>query len=108
MITLGLVWFLSSLGVYLRDVSQIIGVLTSVLMFMSPIFYPITALPLEYRYLLSINPLTPAIENARAILFRGQLPDFVSLGMSYLIGGIVLFLGFVWFQKTRKGFADVL
>lgn len=108
MITLGLVWFLSSLGVYLRDVSQIIGVLTSVLMFMSPIFYPITALPLEYRYLLSINPLTPAIENARAVLFRGQLPDFSSLGMSYLIGGIVLFLGFVWFQKTRKGFADVL
>ena len=108
MITLGLVWFLSSLGVYLRDVSQIIGVLTSVLMFMSPIFYPITALPLEYRYLLSLNPLTPAIENARAVLFRGQLPDFSSLGMSYLIGGIVLFLGFVWFQKTRKGFADVL
>ena len=108
MTTLGLVWLLSSLGVYLRDVSQIIGVLTSVLMFMSPIFYPITALPLEYRYLLSINPLTPAIENARAILFRGQLPDFASLGMSYLIGGIVLFLGFVWFQKTRKGFADVL
>jgi lipopolysaccharide transport system permease protein len=108
MTTLGLVWLLSSLGVYLRDVSQIIGVLTSVLMFMSPIFYPITALPLEYRYLLSINPLTPAIENARAILVRGQLPDFASLGMSYLIGGIVLFLGFVWFQKTRKGFADVL
>ena len=108
MITLGLVWFLSSLGVYLRDVSQIVGVLTSVLMFMSPIFYPITALPLEYRYLLEANPLTPAIENARAVLFRGELPDFATLGVSYLIGGIVLFLGFVWFQKTRKGFADVL
>jgi lipopolysaccharide transport system permease protein len=108
MITLGLVWFLSSLGVYLRDVSQIVGVLTSVLMFMSPIFYPITALPLEYRYLLEANPLTPAIENARAVLFRGELPDFATLGFSYLIGGIILFLGFVWFQKTRKGFADVL
>ncbi|WP_434709925.1 ABC transporter permease [Pseudomonas sp. R1-1] len=108
MITLGLVWFLSSLGVYLRDVSQIIGVLTSVLMFMSPIFYPITALPLEYRYLLSANPLTPAIENARAVLFRGQMPDLAALGISYIIGAIVLYLGFVWFQKTRKGFADVL
>jgi len=106
--TLGLVWFLASIGVYLRDVSQIIGVLTSVLMFVSPIFYPITALPEKYRYLLALNPLTPAIEDARALLFRGQLPDLVHLGIYYIAAALVFWLGFAWFQKTRKGFADVL
>src|SRR3546814_20994713 len=72
---LGLVWFLASIGVFLRDVGQFIGLLTSVLMFLSPIFYPITALPAEYRHLLSINPLTPAIEAVRGLLFLGVMPD---------------------------------
>ncbi|MHC8373120.1 ABC transporter permease [Pseudomonas sp. MDT1-85] len=104
----GLVWFLASMGVYLRDVSQIIGVFTSVLMFLSPIFYPITALPEQYRHLLFLNPLTPAIEDARALLFRGELPSFVHLGFYYIAAALVFWLGFAWFQKTRKGFADVL
>jgi lipopolysaccharide transport system permease protein len=105
---IGLVWFLASMGVYLRDVSQIIGVCTSVLMFLSPIFYPITALPEQYRHLLFLNPLTPAIEDTRALLFRGELPSFIHLGFYYIAAALVFWLGFAWFQKTRKGFADVL
>jgi lipopolysaccharide transport system permease protein len=104
----GLIWFLASMGVYLRDVSQIIGVCTSVLMFLSPIFYPITALPEQYRHLLFFNPLTPAIEDTRALLFRGELPNLVHLGIYYIAAALVFWLGFAWFQKTRKGFADVL
>lgn len=105
---LGVVWFLASLGVYLRDVSQIVGVLTSMLMFLSPIFYPLTALPEEYRGLLEANPLTPAVEGARAVLFLGQQPDWPLWG-GYSIGAAFLcWAGFAWFQKTRKGFADVL
>lgn len=108
MFTLGIIWILASLGAYLRDVSQIIGVLTSVLMFLSPIFYPITSLPLQYQVFLNINPLTPAIENARKVLFLGQTPDFMYLGFYYVGASLILWLGFAWFQKTRKGFADVL
>lgn len=105
---LGLSWFLSALGVYLRDVSQFIGVITTVMMFMSPVFYSASSLPEKYRGLLLLNPLTPAIEQARAVLFWGHAPDFLLLMSSLLVSASVASLGFAWFQKTRKGFADVL
>jgi lipopolysaccharide transport system permease protein len=105
---LGLSWILSSLGVYLRDVSQFISVITTVLMFLSPIFYPATALPEEYQQFLYLNPLTTVIEQTRDVLFWGKSPDF-SLLLVYWIASILMaWLGFVWFQRTRKGFADVL
>lgn len=105
---LGLVWVLASVGVFLRDVSQFIGVVTSVLMFLSPIFYPITALPEEYRHFLFLNPLTPAIEAVRNLLFLGVIPEWLQLIKYYFLAFVFFWLGFVWFQKTRKGFADVL
>lgn len=105
---LGLTWALASLGVYLRDVTQVIGIVTTVLMFLSPIFYPISAIPKEYQPLLLLNPLAPTIEQAREILFWGRTPDWFIF--SALLAGAMLiaWLGFAWFQKTRKGFADVL
>jgi lipopolysaccharide transport system permease protein len=105
---MGLSWALASLGVYLRDVSQFMGILTTTLMFVSPIFYPATALPEEYRQLLYMNPLTPIIEQTRTVLFWGQMPDFLMLGELTAAAAIIAWLGFYWFQKTRKGFADVL
>lgn len=105
---MGLNWFLASLGVYLRDVSQFIGVITMSIMFLSPIFYPITAVPDAYRYWLYFNPLTPAIEQIRNLLFWGKAPDFVLLGQYWLATTAISWLGFAWFQKTRKGFSDVL
>jgi lipopolysaccharide transport system permease protein len=105
---MGLSWALASLGVYLRDVGQFIGLLTTVLMFLSPIFYPASALPEPYRALLYMNPLTPVIELARDVLFWGKAPDFVMLGIYMVATSIIAWLGFAWFQKTRKGFADVL
>ena len=105
---MGLTWGLASLGVYLRDVSQFIGMATTVLMFLSPIFYPVTALPEEYRHLLLFNPLTPAIEQARDVLFWGKVPDLTILSVSLLGAALIAWLGFAWFQMTRKGFADVL
>lgn len=108
MFIMGLSWGLASLGVYLRDVSQIIGVITSVLMFMSPIFYPISALPENYRHLLYLNPLTPVIEMSRNVLYWGKMPSFQLLSVYWLSTIFIAWLGFAWFQKTRKGFADVL
>lgn len=105
---MGFSWILASLGVFLRDVSQFIGVVVSMLMFLSPIFYPASALPESYRHLLYLNPLTPTIEMTRDVLYWGRLPDFTMLAVYWLATGVIAWLGFAWFQKTRKGFADVL
>ena len=105
---MGLSWFLASLGVYMRDVSQFIGVITTVLMFMSPVFYSAEALPEAYRGILYINPLTPAIEQARLVLYFGHMPDIQLLLKCLLMSILVALLGFAWFQKTRRGFADVI
>lgn len=105
---MGLSWALASLGVFLRDVSQFIGVLTTALMFLSPIFYPVTAFPENYRYILYINPLTTVVEQTRDVLFWGKTPDFFMLGVYWVVTLGIAWLGYVWFQKTRKGFADVL
>ena len=105
---IGMSWVLASLGVYLRDVSQFVGILTTVLMFLSPIFYPVNALPEAYRSFLLLNPLMPAIEQTRNVLFWGQLPDIFTLMSYFLVSSCIAWMGFAWFQKTRKGFADVL
>jgi lipopolysaccharide transport system permease protein len=105
---MGLSWALASLGVFLRDVSQFIGVITTMLMFLSPIFYPATALPETYRHLLYLNPLTSVIEQTRDVLFWGKAPDVTLIVLYWIATTIIAWLGFAWFQKTRKGFADVL
>lgn len=106
--TLGLSWILSSLGVYIRDVSQFVSMAMTVLMFLSPIFYPITAIPERYRFFIQLNPISPAIEQVRQVLFWGQLPDLGIWLVYFLASILVSILGFTWFQKTRKGFADVV
>lgn len=106
--TMGLSWLLASLGVYLRDVGQIIGLTVTVLMFLSPIFYPVSALPEEYRILLNLNPLTLVIEQARDVLVWGKPLDPLVFIAYAIVSYFVAWLGFAWFQKTRKGFADVL
>jgi lipopolysaccharide transport system permease protein len=105
---LGLSWFLASLGVYLRDVSQIIGVITTALMFLSPIFYPITALPEEYHLIMQMGPLTYIVEQARDVMIWGKGIDWRAWAIYFLLATMIAWLGFAWFQKTRKGFADVL
>ncbi|CBL44280.1 ABC-2 type transporter [gamma proteobacterium HdN1] len=105
---MGLSWILASLGVFLRDVSQFIGTIITVLMFMAPIFYPITALPEEFRHWLYLNPITPLVEQTRDVLYWGHPPDFYMLAIYTLLAAGIAWLGFAWFQKTRKGFADVL
>ena len=108
MFTMGISWFLAALGVYLRDVAQTVGIVTTILMFLSPVFYPVASLPEKYRTLIYANPLTFIIEQARDVLVWGRLPDWPMLGLYTLVGVIVGWLGFVAFQKTRRGFADVL
>jgi len=107
-LTLGLAWMLASLGVYLRDVGQTIGIITTILLFLAPVFYPISALPEAMRPWIMANPLTFIIEQAREVLIWGRMPNWIGLGLYTLIALAVAWAGYAWFQKTRKGFADVL
>jgi lipopolysaccharide transport system permease protein len=79
-----------------------------VMLFLSPVFYPISALPEYIRPWMLANPLTFIIEQARAVLIWGQLPNWSGLLIYTLVATVVAWLGYAWFQKTRKGFADVL
>ncbi|MEX3582448.1 MAG: ABC transporter permease [Burkholderia sp.] len=108
LISLGVAWFLAATGVFVRDVGQITGLFTMVLMFLSPVFYPASALPEKYRFWLELNPLTLFIEQSRAVLLDGHAPDFGALGLALLGGIAVACAGFKYFQVMRKGFADVL
>jgi lipopolysaccharide transport system permease protein len=106
--TMGVTWFLSSLGVYLRDVGQLTGVVTTVMLFLAPVFYPLSVLPEQYHVYIYANPLTLIIEQARAVLMWGQVPDLKALAVALSVSILVAWLGYTWFEKTRRGFADVL
>jgi len=108
LMTLGITWFLAALGVYLRDVAQAVTVITTMLMFLSPIFYPATAVPQAFQSIYRANPLTFVIEQARDVLLWGTPPDLPGLAAHTVGGLLVAWLGLAWFQSTRGGFADVL
>jgi lipopolysaccharide transport system permease protein len=105
---LGLGWFLAALGVFVRDVGQVTSVFTTVMMFLSAIFYPLSALPEKYQGLLQLNPLVLIITESRNVLIFGSLPDWPLVGMLLLAGLGMAAAGFWWFQKVRHGFADVI
>lgn len=106
--SLGVSWALASLGVYIRDIVQMTGVLTTVLLFLSPIFYPASMLPEPYRTIIYLNPLTFIIEQARDVLMWGVMPHWTGMCIASVVSVFVAWLGFVLFQKTRQGFSDVL
>ena len=108
LLTMGCTWFLASIGVYLRDVGHTVTLLTTMLLFLSPILYPMSAVPADYRFLIRLNPLTFVVEQARAVLAYQSLPDFTGLAIATVQNLLVAVLGLWWFQKTRRGFADVV
>lgn len=105
---LGFSWFLASLGVFARDMGQFAAIVTTILTFLSPIFYPLSAVPEGFRSLMMLNPLTFIIEQSRAVLIWGRMPEWHGLAMYLAVATVFAWAGFAWFQKTRKGFADVL
>ena len=107
-LSLGLSWMLASLGVFIRDVGQTVGLLMTLLMFLSPVFYPISAVPLKLQKFIMLNPLTFIIEQARAEVIWGRSPNWIGLLFYMLVASFFMWIGYAWFQKTRKGFADVL
>lgn len=108
MFSLGVAWFLAAVGVYVRDVGQVMGVVATVLLFVSPVFFPLSAIPPAFQKFILLNPLTFIIEQLRAVLLFGQAPNAAGLGIYFAVSALVMWMGFVCFQKMRKGFADVL
>lgn len=105
---MGLSLFLASLGVFIRDVGHLVGILITILMFLSPIFYPIEAIPDSFRVYLQLNPLVPAIDFVRTLLFYNEIPNAVEFIKFSVFCLLVFEIGYLWFIKTKKGFADVL
>lgn len=106
--TLGIAWALASLGTFVRDIAQTTGIITTVMMFLAPVFYSASNLPETFQVWLFLNPLTFIIEQARGVVISGRHPEWSGLAIYSLISFAIAWLGFFWFQKTRKGFADVL
>lgn len=106
--SLGVSYFVASLSVYVRDTQYVVGVVLQILFFATPIFYPISAVPMKFRPVLEFNPLTILIEEARKVFLYGRLPDWEWLGIAALVSLAILQLGYFFFIRTRRGFADVL
>lgn len=107
-LTLGISWFLGSLGVFVRDTNQSVNMLTTFLLFLSPVFYPIAMVPENLQIFILLNPVSFIIEQARVVLIFGLLPNWLGLFFYSIVSIVVMIFGYKWFQKTRKGFADVL
>lgn len=109
LLALGFSWFLASFGVYVRDVGQTIGIVTTVLLFLSPVFYPLSTLPETLQWtMMLLNPLTFIIEQLRDVMVFGNVPDWRGLFLYTVASTVIMMAGFWFFQRTRRGFSDVL
>jgi lipopolysaccharide transport system permease protein len=107
-VSLGLLWLLSSLGVFLRDLTYITGLVVQVLFFVTPIFYPIDAIPSPFRSVIEYNPLAGVIEALRVVIFTGHMPSWLPLVVSGAFGFAFMLVGYAWFMKSRRAFGDVI
>lgn len=106
--TLGAAWLIASLGVFLRDIAQGINLLLMAWMYLTPILYPESIVPAQYRFYVDINPFTALIRSYRRILIEGSAPDWSGLAYFTVFALVCFVFGYWWFAKTRKNFADVI
>jgi lipopolysaccharide transport system permease protein len=110
LVILGGAWLLSALGVYLRDVAHTIGIVAMMLMYLSPVFYTVDKIQNEtLKIVIRLNPLTIPLETFRWTLGQTErLPEWPWLAGYALASVLVAWAGFFFFQRTKRGFADVL
>lgn len=101
-------WTLASLGVYFRDIGHGVGIAVQMLMFLSPIVYPVQAVPVEFQQAMYLNPLTTIVEVFRSLLLWHSWPDWRPWLAWTLVSAVLAWLSHAWFVYLRKGFADVL
>jgi homopolymeric O-antigen transport system permease protein len=106
--TAGLCWFLAALGVFVRDLGQVIGFVLTLWFFLTPICYPEASLPAIAIPILSKNPIYVLVRGYRAIFLEGHAPAFGPLWKLWLVSAVVFIAGHAWFYKLRKSFADII
>ena len=107
-VLLGLGWLLSALGVIVRDISQLTGMLSHTLLFLAPIFYSIEAAPPLLQDLLLLNPLTYVVEQFRLVLFHGKVPALQGLAVYFLLASLFAWVSLALFRRLRPTFADMV
>jgi lipopolysaccharide transport system permease protein len=105
---LGLAWLTASLGVFIRDLAQGIGLVAHVMLFVTPIFYPLDAIPPAARPWMALNPLASIVDGFRRVVLWGETPEWAGLGIWVVLTGILMMAGYAWFMKTKRAFADVM
>ena len=78
------------------------------MLFLSPILYPLTALPEKWRAVLYLNPLTVIVEAQRDLIFWGRMPDLALVGLYIVVALVVAWAGWTVFRKSRHEFGDLL
>ena len=104
----GVMWGLAALGVFLRDIGQMMGVVITSALFLSPVFFPRDNLPPLMGHLIDLNPLSLIVEQSRRALLWGQWPDFMALGEYLAVALVVAWAGYYVFARLRGAFADVI
>jgi lipopolysaccharide transport system permease protein len=107
-LSIGIGWFVSSLGVFIRDMGHTIVLIIQVLIFTTPIFYPLAAIPESFRQIIQLNPFTMIVENFRRVILWGTVPEWGNFILWLAITMMIMLLGYAWFMKTKKAFADVI
>jgi homopolymeric O-antigen transport system permease protein len=105
---LGLGWFLSSLGVFVRDINAVVPVALTILMFASAIFYSLDRVPAELQPLFLLNPIAALVAEARKVALWGIFPDWARLGVDLAASFLVAVAGYAFFMRTKSAFADVM
>jgi lipopolysaccharide transport system permease protein len=105
---LGVGWLLSAVGVFVRDVQNLVGPLATVLTFLSPVFYPLRQLPEAWQMLLRLNPLTTILENARRLLLWHEPPEWEWLLAVTLVTFLFMCVAYACFGRLKRAFADVV
>lgn len=107
-LSLGFGWFLASLGVFVRDIGYTIALVVQVLFFLTPIFYAVDQIPEPFHSAILLNPLTAIVDNVRRVTLWNQPPDWLALALALVSSIAIMLLGYAWFMKTKKAFADVI
>ena len=107
-LTAGCCWIVSALGIFIRDLGNILGILILLLFFSTPVFYSINMVPEKYRFLIELNPLSSLLANMRGILLQNRLPEWRDILLTWVIALVVFAVGYAFFMCLRKKFADVI
>ena len=105
---LGITWLLAAIGVYFKDINQLITAVVSMLMFLSPIFYPATAMPESLKWLANLNPIAIFIEYTRRCVINGSLPSVGQLILETIVAAIWCEVAFRIHQRLKPNFGDYL